>query len=275
MAQAGEAARSGTMADCHATDPKLPTDWLCPNADDVCISIMLSDAAYCCPRDTNCNVIAPLNCTIHNTKWSGILAPNPRVFMRKPSHIIPVCDAEKVLGCPYGYHCLYPFINNVPEGMCRIYGNWTITPNKDSATEASGIVTLSTPLPTGTISLNPSTSTPTSNDAGAQGKHAGHTDTSVIVGATLGAAVGIIAIVLAVMVYLRYMRKSARQETANDEAGGDGQENTEYWSFDGRKDAAGRSLSRWSTSTLNQTPPARAAQNQTSQATESHMAELA
>lgn len=233
------------MADCHAVDHDLPANWTCHDAGDVCISLRSSQAAYCCPHGIDCTHIACI--PVHGQIWGqhyGKMTPNPRVFIKDINFTVEMCDEVNEMGCPLGYHCLIPAINRVPDYSCRINGAYAKTPNKDSASEASVVVTLPTPAATGMVSFcgGPTPSAgQDSNNTAASDKNSSHDNASLIAGATIGGAVGILALVLLVMIYLRYIKKHANQE-----ASGNGQQDKEYWSFDGRKDAQGKSLSRWS-----------------------------
>lgn len=255
------ASNQEAMADCHAVDHDLPRNWTCPNAGDVCISLgsfAASEAAYCCPQGADCNHLAciPVHDQVYyngNPQHYAHITPHPQVFMKNASQPVEYCDLfdeTAMMGCPLGYRCLRPGIDSVSDISCTINGLMAKTPNNGSASDASVVVTLPTPSATGMVSFSggPTPSaTQDANNTATQDKDSGHSNASVIAGATIGGAVGILAIVLLVMIYLRYVKKHANQDID-----GKGQQGTEYWSYDGRKDAQGKSMSRWSNSTLAQ-----------------------
>jgi hypothetical protein len=258
---------AGTDADCHATDPKLPEDWICHNLTDVCLSTHDHRAAYCCPQSTNCDLLAPVpklrNIGLDSVLQAIIAPIEGRFFMKDPQESVRRCGNDGC--CPMGYSCLWsiPVLFDPQledhKSICTIGGPTAITPNRDSSLNATfteiAPPTTSTELaaPTGVVN----TTRPGHNDTAAGNNstqpHGGGSsgDAAIIAGATIGVAVGIIAVVLIVVVWLRYSRKQAQkeEEEAKSDESRDSQEQI-YWSYDGRRDADGNHVRRWSDSTL-------------------------
>ncbi|ETN38264.1 uncharacterized protein HMPREF1541_06295 [Cyphellophora europaea CBS 101466] len=237
--------RSGT-ANCSATDPYLPTDWTCPANDDVCISLFNSTSAYCCPAHANCNRIDPISCD--KIAQDPAINPNTRIFLLRQKSILEECGPGC---CPRGYHCLRPDINFTPKFLCRIYGDYAITPKNESASEATLAMPSSTPSSTALLIL-PSSSGTSHNDTETAGRNPGLFDsrTTVVVGATLAAAVGIIAAVLVAMIYLRYVRREAQAERDRKGRRVGSETELHQWSYDGLRKVPPSSSSKRSSDTV-------------------------
>jgi hypothetical protein len=250
----------GTDADCRATDPKLTEDWICPEPSDVCISIFYGQAAYCCPGEKDCTRIAPVPrielvgpFQLHQ---AHVKPDNISFFMQNWAGVkVQQCGNG---ACPRGYNCQQEGFFAVSEARCVLINEYAITPNKASAPGANlTFKATKTNSPDSSTAGTPLDLTSQGNTTQAHGNSTnedhGDSDvnTAIIAGATLGAAVGIVAIVLAAMIYLRYMRKTAaaKEEKGEDsESGASGE--LEYWSYDGRREANGRLSREWSDSTL-------------------------
>lgn len=85
---------SNQPTSCKAVDSKLPGNFCC-DSDKQCLSVDRSSSAICCPKDSDCATIRPIDCDI-------TLQSKGPIWTTRLKDKLPTCGSQC---CPFGYKC--------------------------------------------------------------------------------------------------------------------------------------------------------------------------
>ncbi|KAI2466622.1 hypothetical protein F4781DRAFT_347274 [Annulohypoxylon bovei var. microspora] len=184
------------------SQPGLPANFCCETGA-TCNLLAANTTILCCPTNSNCDKISPITCDL------GLQDPatNPSAEIKTTAlnGVLTTCAGKC---CPFGYSCdgtncakdadqsKKPPVKPTSSSS----GTKTAGP---SATSTHGSSTTTVAV-SGIATAAPSTETPTTSTSGTA-------NTVTIVGGVIGALVGLVLVVLAV-VMLRHRRKKALRE---------------------------------------------------------------
>lgn len=163
----------------------LPGNFCCPSSD-TCEPFNSGQSAICCPPNSNCSTIAPIECDIN--KQNATAFPSSRLYTTDLSSTMDTCAGKC---CPQGYKC---------DGVNCVLSS----PSAPTSSASSSATSTSKPNPTASSTTTPP-STTASNTAGhsastqaaaAQAHCSQFTTAGVLVGFFSGLAVGILLTIL-------------------------------------------------------------------------------
>ena len=122
----------GEPNSCQAVDPTLPGNFCC-DIELHCLSLDSSSTAICCPANSNCEIIEPIDCDV-SLQNAAKNSTSP-VFTTKLNAPLQTCGAKC---CPNGYTC------DTNNGVCNIVTSTSSLAPGFNASHGIGASTTST-----------------------------------------------------------------------------------------------------------------------------------
>jgi hypothetical protein len=163
----------------------LPGNFCCPSSH-TCEPFNSGQSAICCPPNSNCSTIAPIECDIN--KQNATAFPSSRLYTTDLSSTMDTCAGKC---CPSGYKCdgTNCVLSSSPAPTTSASPSSTSTTKSDPTT--SSATTSPSPSASGTAGHSASTQAPA-----AQAHCSQFTTAGVLVGFFSGLAVGILLTIL-------------------------------------------------------------------------------
>lgn len=163
----------------------LPGNFCCPSSH-TCEPFNSGQSAICCPPNSNCSTIAPIECDIN--KQNATAFPSSRLYTTDLSSAMDTCVGKC---CPQGYKC--DGVNCVLDSPAAPTSS---TSSSATATSKPNPTTSSTSTPPSTSASNTAGHSASTQAAAAQAHCSQFTTAGVLVGFFSGLAVGILLTIL-------------------------------------------------------------------------------